>query len=519
LSVYDQVPYASYCYPETDLGRILAVASLFKSQKVAPSELSVLEIGCATGANLLPMALRYPKATFLGLELSHSQVGLANQAKEILDIANVSFEAISILDKTLAEQKFDIIIANQFYSYVSQESRDRLFDICKSNLAQNGVALVTYNTMPGWHVNQTVRDMMMFHSSQFESPADKVRESRNMLQFVINNLMSPKSVYSDLLTEQNVQLSDVDNNYLFHEYIDGLNEPCYFHEFMTAANAFGLNYLADMDLPTMFIGNQSAEAQETLKALPNIIQQEQYVDFLSNRRYRRTLLVKEEAPITRALASLDLPEIYLDPKYAIAASASVSNLDSIESLDLVDIYGSGATITLTGEIPSLCYLALARNHPMPMTNSEICDAVCRMKPDLDKDAVTGSWNVLSLEYLFRGLVNISTHKPDLVTKVSTYPNVFQPAVEQAKTNAKVPNIKHQMIELSGEQRVILQLANGKNTIDEIIIAVKKSIDQGEMAIALDGNKIEASSDRFDDAIGKYISAQLNYFLVNSLLVN
>jgi methyltransferase-like protein len=142
-----------------------------------------------------------------------------------------------------------------------------------------------------------------------------------------------------------------------------------------------------------------------------------------------------------------------------------------------------------------------------------------MKPDLDKDAVTGSWNVLSLEYLFRGLVNISTRKPDLATKVSTYPNAFQPAVAQVKTNLNVPNIKHQMVKLSGEQRVILQLVNGKNTIDEIIIAVKTYIDKGEMAISLDGNKIKKSSDRFDDAIGKYITVQLNYFLVNSLLVN
>ncbi len=47
------------------------------------------------------------------------------------------------------------------------------------------------------------------------------------------------------LAEENTAMQRKPDEYLVHEYLEDINDPCYFHEFMQRVEAHGLTYLGD----------------------------------------------------------------------------------------------------------------------------------------------------------------------------------------------------------------------------------------------------------------------------------
>ena len=49
------------------------------------------------------------------------------------------------------------------YSWVPPDVQDAILRVCSRNLAPNGIAYVSYNTYPGWHVRMMAREMLVEH--------------------------------------------------------------------------------------------------------------------------------------------------------------------------------------------------------------------------------------------------------------------------------------------------------------------------------------------------------------------
>ena len=67
---YDELPYVNKAFPQTHPDRLATIATLFGLQPPELATCRVLELGCASGDNLAPMALGLPNARFLGVDLS-----------------------------------------------------------------------------------------------------------------------------------------------------------------------------------------------------------------------------------------------------------------------------------------------------------------------------------------------------------------------------------------------------------------------------------------------------------------
>jgi tRNA G46 methylase TrmB len=65
VSSYEEKPYATFALQEAELRRLAAMARLHGVDVASPEKCSVLEIGCGTGMNLLPLAERYPESRFV----------------------------------------------------------------------------------------------------------------------------------------------------------------------------------------------------------------------------------------------------------------------------------------------------------------------------------------------------------------------------------------------------------------------------------------------------------------------
>src|SRR5437868_4374710 len=73
-NAYDEVPYRSYPYAQSHPARMATLAALFGLRPAPVQTARVLELGCCTGGNLIPMAERLPEAQFVGVDFSARQI-------------------------------------------------------------------------------------------------------------------------------------------------------------------------------------------------------------------------------------------------------------------------------------------------------------------------------------------------------------------------------------------------------------------------------------------------------------
>jgi methyltransferase-like protein len=105
----------------------------------------------------------------------------------------------------------------------------------------------------------------------------------------------PDGAYPQLLKQETDSIQNQADHYLYHEHLEEVNEPVYFHQFIDLAKRRGLKYLGEARVGTMVTGNFAPEVETTLRRLASDqIQAEQYMDFLRNRMFRETLLCSEK---------------------------------------------------------------------------------------------------------------------------------------------------------------------------------------------------------------------------------
>lgn len=128
-TTYDEIVYPSYPYAQSHPSHLATVARLFGLRSPDLARCRVLELGCAGGGNLLPMAVRYPDATFVGIDLSARQVELGRKAIQTLGLTNLDLRAASITDVTADWGTFDYILCHGVYSWVPDAVQDKILDI------------------------------------------------------------------------------------------------------------------------------------------------------------------------------------------------------------------------------------------------------------------------------------------------------------------------------------------------------------------------------------------------------
>src|SRR5262245_14549100 len=173
---YDEVPYESHPYGQTHPSRLATIATLFGLTPPPVAKCRVLELGCASGGNIVPMAELLPESWFVGVDLSGRQIADGERIVRAAGRTNVRLRHASILDVDDSYGPFDYILCHGVFSWVPDVVREKILDICSKHLTPNGVAYVSYNTYPGWHMRGMIRDMMRFHALRFDSSDLRVKQ-------------------------------------------------------------------------------------------------------------------------------------------------------------------------------------------------------------------------------------------------------------------------------------------------------------------------------------------------------
>ena len=225
---YEEIPYPNDPYPSSHPDHLATVAILSGLTPPSVPSCRVLELGCARGGNLIPMAAAIPGAQFVGIDSSSRQVHEACTLIDRLGLQNVRIEVQDIRDFGTEIGAFDYIICHGTFSWVAADVQEKILDIAARGLAPDGVFYVSYNTYPGWHFRGLVREMMRHHTRRSKQPETIAREARHILQFVTASAMAIEPVYSNLLKQELDYVTARSDSYLLHDHLEMVNDPIYF---------------------------------------------------------------------------------------------------------------------------------------------------------------------------------------------------------------------------------------------------------------------------------------------------
>jgi methyltransferase-like protein/trans-aconitate methyltransferase len=296
---YDRLPYPSKFFVQTHPDRLGAIATLFGMKPATVATCRALEIGCGNGSNLIAQAYLLPDAHFVGIDLAKGHIEDAEAAAAELGLTNVDFRQADVMDMTVAEYgKFDYIVAHGLFSWVPEFVRERVLLLFRELLNLQGVGYISYNAFPGAHHRQMVQQMMRFHVKAYSEPTEKVEKAISFLSFLAENTVD-KGVFRSILTQELSRHRTHETADLFHDDLSENNRAFYIHEFASLLDNAELQFLGEAELHAMGTQNLSPDASSFVQSFENIIEREQYLDFLRGRIFRQTLFCHKEVSLDR----------------------------------------------------------------------------------------------------------------------------------------------------------------------------------------------------------------------------
>ena len=300
-TIYKELGYKSYPFPFTTPAYLEAYGTLVGLKPPTAKTARVLELGATYGGNIISQAAHNPEATFVGIELSQDQVEKGNKIIGDAKLDNVSLVQGDILNFDESMGTFDYIIAHGFYSWISDEMKDKLLDIISHHLADNGIAYVSYNTYPGWHTMEEVRQLMLFANRGHDESTHKEKVLRGK---TVGSLVGAQILNYDNLKERNSKflgalrsVMQKDDYYVGHDHLEPHNDPCYLYQFNDHLKANNLAYVGDADLTLSMVRTYDESIADKLEQLaPNSqADQEQYLDFMLDTTFRKSIICKASA--------------------------------------------------------------------------------------------------------------------------------------------------------------------------------------------------------------------------------
>jgi methyltransferase-like protein/SAM-dependent methyltransferase len=513
---YDVVPYDSHPFSRTHPENLFTIARLFGLSPPDYRSARILELGCGQGDNLIPIACNYPDCHCVGIDLSGRQIEPARREAAALDLDNLVYRQMSIADIDGTIGEFDYILCHGVYSWVPQAVRRKILSICRDQMSHDGVAYVSYNCRPGWNMIKSIRDMMRFHVADFDDPAEKADQARTMLRFILDSQGREDSAYAAYLQSELNLLSHHRDAYLLHDHLEEINHAPYFHEFIQQAETFGLAYLGETDLETMFPDNLSPQVAEKIREIRDIVKSEQYMDFIRNRRFRCTLLCHDRSKIRRDLHVSDIETFF------IASQARPKEKPAEEHLaDGIPVAFSdgSATAIIRGRIPKTAMVILSEQQNQPMAYRTLCDETMGRTGIADprhvRDQINEDLNLLRL--LFAGLIHIHSSAGPYTTRISDSPRASRLARHQAARGNVVTSQRHGPVVLNSAEQVLIRHLDGRSSLADLAAAICGHVDRGHLVLERDGGTIADADERIEAAEILCV-AMLEGFAAKALLV-
>ena len=135
---YDEMPYEGGLVVGSHPEHLATVGRLFGMTPAPIERCRVLEIG---------------------------QIELGRKALAEYGITNVELATTDVREAVEWQREFDYIVCHGVFSWVAPDVQEAILAACRRLLAPQGIAFISYNPLPGFHMHAPVGEMLRFHSA------------------------------------------------------------------------------------------------------------------------------------------------------------------------------------------------------------------------------------------------------------------------------------------------------------------------------------------------------------------
>jgi methyltransferase-like protein/ubiquinone/menaquinone biosynthesis C-methylase UbiE len=475
---YDAIPYPSKFFLQTHPDRLATIATFSGMTPPTVERCRVLELGCGNGSNLIFLAFNLPSAEFVGVDLAENHIAYAKNSAHELNLSNTTFHQLDIIKMTVHDfGKFDYIIAHGLYSWIPEAVREKVLSLYREMLAPNGVGYISYNAYPGSHIRDLGRGIMHFHAQKFSKPMDKIRNAIAFLSFVTENTTETK-MYQPMLQ------SEVERHFrheaadIFHDDLAESYQAFYFYEFAAELANNGLQFLSEAEIHARSTQTFAPDVREFLDSLDDVIEREQYLDFLRGRVFRQTLFCHREVTLNHGLEPSILDKFQLTSDVRPKSENPEFTTSKVEKF----IGNKGLGIEINHPLTKTALLYLGQIWGQSIGFSELLQKAKQMlqiQDFADKDWETQfkTAHAIFFQICFNtDLIDLSLYQPSAFTELSEKPKVNALARWQLTDANSVATLLNKDIKIDDEvSRHLLKLLDGTRNRNDLLAQMSEFI--------------------------------------------
>ena len=490
---YDEVPYESGAIAQAHPQHLAALAILFDVVPPDVEDCRILELGCAEGGNLIPLAADLPGSRCLGVDLSSRQVAAGEATIRETGLSNIELRHCDLMTLNRSLGEFDFILAHGVYSWVPAPVRDRLLALCQECLSEQGIAFISYNTMPGGHIRRMVREMLLYHCRRFDDVATQMREARDLLDFLIEAVPEQQAAYRQILEWERNHVRMCADHKLHHDLLADFNDPVSVADFVAQAERHQLQYVGDVDFPSMLARKFPAPIFEGLKRFSRTaIDVEQFMDFARNRVFRQTVLCRQAVPLNRQIDPARIALLHI----ASPVSRAEANDDSVP----VYRHPNGGEIKSQDPVVQAALQVLGERWPGNVSFAELL-RIARERSHSSREEGHDSTELCEslLTCFSNRLIELSSRATSCTAAVGSQPVAAALARHQARCGTVAVNLRHENVRLDETQRFVLQNLDGGTSGKEMAAKLTRT-DPASVIAAVPHISTEAAETQVNQAL-------------------
>lgn len=483
-SAYDRVEYVGHPFEQTHPDRLATIASLHGLQSAPVPACRVLELGCADGGNLIPMAYQWPDSEFIGVDLNERAIRKGLAAAAGLGLRNLKLLHLDLLEIAAEFGQFDYIIAHGVYSWVPAPVRTKILAIFRHNMAPAGVAYVSYNAHPGSYLRDMARAMMLFHVRTIEEPQARVNEARSFFE-TLAEASNASELHGLLLNDQRDRLRRITDAQLYHDDLVEGARAFFLYQVAEDASCHGLQYLSDARFALPDLDDAPEVVAKTILQIPldDAVRRDQYLDFIKGRSFRATLFCHQERSLDRRIAP------HCIKAYHVAANVVPAGENRDPGAPGIGEFrtGKGGAVSIDHSLSKAALLHLGTIWPQAAGFPELVEsAYALLGPaaappgDARRQADIEALMEVLLRLASAGPVALHLHPPRLCTLVGERPKASLLARQQAAESQVVTSLRHTPVMIEDDiARRLLVLADGTRSIHRIVRDLNTAVGDGK----------------------------------------
>jgi methyltransferase-like protein len=341
----------------------------------------------------------------------------------------------------------------------------------------------------------------------FAQTQDKVTQARLILDFIKDSLEGVTGPHADMMRVESAMLANQPDNYLRHDHLSENNTQFYLHEFATRARAHNLQYLSDCNISGMYLGNLAPKVAEKLKSIDDVVKVEQYIDFLTNRRFRYTLLCHNTIKLNRNLNADDIAKFNM--VFNLTTEKELADIDINDSVELLKFFhrnNKEIFVSTSSPYMKAILYSFYENHKNPISYDQLLKSANKKLGDNKLAEITSELINNAMQLVLKGFLEITCLEHRKVTCSDDKPKLAKlPFYQVTKTdNLWVTNLMHELIPINSFDKIVFKYMDGKH--DKNAIIERTIEDMSSSGLVLREGEVPITN---KDDIGKAIETALD----------